>query len=185
MNVSEHEVAGILGLTMLSQPNEKGSLDDDAAKRSSNPAAECAIERPTSMPSVHSEPDPFPKKDAACRAIANTQFVTPPLSSQPGVNPDHVLPVDREKIPPEWRLGPNFASPTFTEEMSRRWRAPGTSCEFLYRDQWHLGVVESYTSQEAIVKFENREGLVPIDLVTEKHRVCWQLGTYTKQSKFA
>lgn len=185
MNVSEHEVAGILGLTMLSQPNEKGPLEDGAAKGSVNPGAECAVERPSPMPSAHSESDPFSKKDAASRTVAGAQFVKASLSSQPSVNPDHVLPVDREKIPPEWRLGPNFTSPTFTEEVSRRWRAPGTSCEFLYRDQWHLGVVESYTSQEAIVKFENREGLVPIDLVTEKHRVCWQLGTYTKQSKFA
>ncbi|KAJ8598144.1 hypothetical protein CTAYLR_007415 [Chrysophaeum taylorii] len=194
MNVSEHEVAGILGLTMLSQPNEEA--ESPAAAAAEKPPAE------DNHPEHRDHPPPAPSFEGgdADHANGGRRLVVPkpkvedvptvqremiPPEWRLGPKVEDVPTVQREMIPPEWRLGPKFSSPEFTDEVKRRWRPPGTKCEFLYRDQWHVGYIESYTSQEAIVKFENREGLVPIDLVTEKHRVCWVIGTYTSQSKFA
>jgi len=67
-----------------------------------------------------------------------------------------------------------------------RWRPPGASCEVLYHDKWHRGTVDAYTTSEAIIRLDDdHRTTCSVDLLSEKHRLCWNIGAMTSRTTFA
>ena len=172
MGVSAHEVESILGLTMLSRdkstddptPSTPPTLTTD--QPSKNPPPAIAITPPAVAPPPVSVLDCSPRP-ARKQQQENIPHL-PAFATDGGGNPEASVPV---------------STPS-------RWRPPGSTCEVLYHDKWHAGVVDRYTSSEAIIRFaddstDQIDVAVHINLNSEKHRVCWKLGAMTSRSNFA
>lgn len=214
MSVSEHEVAGILGLTMLSHPedgengakektadvsNDKKNGDEANTEKTVNEVPPTTTTQPASVvedakiveeqeASASSECEPRnPTTSSSSSLMSDLDAVfdatnkTDPSSKAMEEDESEKL---RTENPQENSVSREFRN-TENAGASPGWLEPGTKCEFLYRDQWHVGVIDSYTSQKALVKFGSHDSPVPVDLLAEKHRVCWKLGTYTSKSHFA